>query len=212
MAGTRLPSEAALTKTYSVSRTVVREAISVLRTEGLVESKKGSGVFVLDLPEQDKKPFADLDATRISSAIELLELRSAVEIRSAGLASVRRSAAQIERLIENHRKLKALVEEGVSTAEIDFQFHCILAEATQNKRFIEFLSVIREGIIPRASLDKTTSDRVLKGPNPYLVKEHQLILDAVMDGDQAGAEAAMTRHLDNSLARYRAALKETGNR
>ena len=199
-----------MTKTYSVSRTVVREAIAVLRTEGLVESKKGSGVFVLDLPEHDKQPFADLDATRISSAIELLELRSAVEIRSAGLASLRRTAAQLEEMVDNHRKLVALVNEGADTSEADFQFHYLIAEATQNKRFGEFLSVIRKGILPRASLDEGTSDRVLKGPNPYLVTEHQAILDSIMDGDQAGAEAAMETHLDNSLARYRAALREAG--
>ena len=45
--GDRLPSESELTREYSVSRTVVREAIAILRADGLVEARKGAGVFAL---------------------------------------------------------------------------------------------------------------------------------------------------------------------
>ncbi|WP_240722873.1 FadR/GntR family transcriptional regulator [Poseidonocella sp. HB161398] len=207
VAGTRLPSEAALTRTYSVSRTVVREAIAVLRAEGLVEARKGSGVFVLDAVEPPRQPFADLDIDRVASAIELLELRSAVEIRSAGLAAARRSALQLEVLIGLHRGLAKRVAAGEPTRDADFEFHYAIAEATQNQRFAEFLSAIRPGIVPRTVLGQDAADPKLKAPNPHLVEEHEQILDAIMDGDPAAAEAAMKAHLDNSLARYRAFLR-----
>ncbi|WP_371743928.1 FadR/GntR family transcriptional regulator [Mangrovicoccus sp. HB161399] len=209
VAGARLPSESALTQSYSVSRTVVREAIAVLRAEGLVEARKGSGVFVLDRSDQQRQPFSDLDIDRVSSAIELLELRSAVEIRSAGLAAARRSAKQLERLIETHRTLARLVSLGEATRDADFDFHYAIAEATQNQRFVEFLSVIRQGIVPRTLLGQSAADPTLKAPNPHLVEEHERILDAIMEGDPAAAEQAMQAHLDNSLSRYRAFLRRS---
>ncbi len=56
-AGSRLPTEAALSKSFGVSRAVVREAVSRLASEGLVESHQGSGLFV---PEE--RPAATADA------------------------------------------------------------------------------------------------------------------------------------------------------
>ena len=46
--GNKLPTEAALALQFSVSRTVVREAVSRLKSIGLVDSRQGSGVFVKD--------------------------------------------------------------------------------------------------------------------------------------------------------------------
>ena len=48
--GQKLPTEGQLTETFGVSRTVVREAIASLATDGLVESRQGAGVFVLEQP------------------------------------------------------------------------------------------------------------------------------------------------------------------
>lgn len=203
VAGQRLPSEADLTRRHSVSRTVVREAIAVLRAEGLVESRKGSGVFVLNRPSQPDRPFSDLNSERISGAIEMLELRSAVEIRSAGLAAARRSAAQLDRLMASHATLVQLAQAGESTRDADFDFHFAIAEATQNRRFPEFLTAVRDGILPRAKLSEGRPDAKTVTPNPNIVREHALIVDAIVDGDPAAAEAAMARHLESSLRRYR---------
>jgi GntR family transcriptional regulator, transcriptional repressor for pyruvate dehydrogenase complex len=48
--GEKLPAEVALAPEFGVSRTVVREAISRLKHEGLLESRQGSGVFVSHKP------------------------------------------------------------------------------------------------------------------------------------------------------------------
>ena len=48
--GERLPSEIELTETHGVSRTVVREAVAALRSDGLVEVRQGAGIFVV-VPE-----------------------------------------------------------------------------------------------------------------------------------------------------------------
>lgn len=98
--GERLPSEAQLTQEFGVSRTVVREAIASLRSDGLVEPRQGAGVFVLEPAPVERRPFHNVDLARVSSLIEMLELRTAVEGDAAGLAALRRSPAQEEKIIE----------------------------------------------------------------------------------------------------------------
>jgi len=206
--GDRLPSESELTRSHSVSRTVVREAFALLRSDGLVESRKGSGVFALDpLTARQSGPFADLDIERLSGVIELFELRSAFEIRAASLAAMRRSADQIEDILRANDVVKAELESGGSTREADFAFHYAVAQASQNRRFPEFLTLIRSGIVPRVELEQGVAGlrRVYK-PNPDIVQEHARIADAIIDGDPDRAEAAMKAHLDDSLGRYRALL------
>lgn len=205
--GERLPSEAALTQVHLVSRTVIREAIAILRSDGLVETRKGAGVFALD-PAQRRRdtPFSELNTGRISEAIELLEMRSAFEIRSASLAAVRRSNAQLDAIVRNHEEVGACIARGAPTREADFQFHFAIAEATQNTRFPQFLTLIRDGIMPIAQLSETAGQQKA-APNPYLQQEHGAIVGAIMDGDAAAAEAAMKLHLDGSLRRYHEILR-----
>lgn len=136
--GDRLPSENALTREYSVSRTVVREAIAILRADGLVEARKGAGIFALETKPKPDQPFKDLTTQRISSVIELLELRTVFEVESAGLAASRRSAAQIEAIIDAHQRVGDCLATGSPTRDADFELHLAIAEATQNRRFPEF--------------------------------------------------------------------------
>ena len=208
--GDRLPSEAALSREHSVSRTVVREAIADLRSEGLVETKKGAGAFALD-PKASRKnhPFSDLDPARVSGVIELLEIRSAFEIRSAALAAARRSPAQLEAILAAHDAVRQCVERGENTREVDFDFHVAIAQATQNSRFPEFLMLIRDGIIPRAELGKSAAGQFQVVKNPYLVQEHGAIVAAIINGDAEAAEKEMKTHLDGSLRRYREILQST---
>ncbi len=88
-AGDKLPSEHELTETHSVSRTVVREAVAALRSDGLVEVRQGAGIFVIspDPALSGRK----VDRPRVASDLEVLEIRTPVEIEAAGLAALRRS-------------------------------------------------------------------------------------------------------------------------
>ncbi|WP_232830676.1 FadR/GntR family transcriptional regulator [Tropicimonas sp. IMCC34011] len=201
-AGDRLPSERELTEAHSVSRTVVREALALLRVDGLVEARKGSGVYAIG-PGRATKPFEDIDTERLSSVIELFELRSAFEIRAAGLAAIRRSADQIDAIEQTHEAVARAIEDGVSPREADFAFHEAIALASNNRRFPEFLALIRPGIIPRVELRSGGGPPRPYTPNPDLVTEHSAIANAIIDGDRDAAEARMEAHLEGSLERYR---------
>ncbi|CVI64401.1 MULTISPECIES: FadR/GntR family transcriptional regulator [Agrobacterium] len=205
--GDRLPSESELTREYSVSRTVVREAIAILRADGLVEARKGAGVFAVEVKPAKELPFNDLAVGRISSVIELLELRTVFEVESAGLAASRRSAVQVEAIVDAHRRIGDCLAAGLPTRDADFEFHLAIAQATQNRRFPEFLQLIRSGIIPRGELQGAAPGSRPKDYNLHLQEEHARIVDAIIEGDADAARQYMAAHLRGSLERYKVLLR-----
>lgn len=206
--GERLPSEAQLTREFGVSRTVIREAIAALRSDKLVEPRQGAGVFVLEPPPAEQRGFHNVDLARVSSLIEMLELRTAVEGDAAALAAVRHSPAQEERIIEAFNDFRASAASGQPTAEADFAFHIAIAEATNNPRFREFLHVMGPTLIPRrAVLEDGTEATLPPADLDRLMGEHEAILVAIQDGDEDRARAAMRQHLRNSQTRYRSMLR-----
>ncbi len=201
--GDRLPSEAGLTRAHGVSRTVIREAIAALSADGLVEARHGVGVFVLSPAPGTLPMLQPFDPSRISSIIEMLELRAAVEIEAAGLAAVRRSAAQEEALFERLEALEQLIRAGKPTTEADYAFHLALADAVNNPRFREFLEMMGRTIIPRATFGE---DQPETAPAEYLDQiqaEHARLADAVARQDEDAAREAMRTHLKGSQKRYR---------
>ncbi|WP_128255310.1 FadR/GntR family transcriptional regulator [Falsirhodobacter deserti] len=204
--GDRLPSEAKLTEAHGVSRTVVREAIAALRADRLVEARQGAGVFVLEAAEPEPAPFQNIDYVRLSSMIEMLELRTAVEVEAAGLAAQRRSAQQEERIIEAFRAVDAAIAAGEPTTAADYDLHIAIAEATNNPRFAEFLAMVGGSVIPRRAMQ----DAADAAPRTYLAQiqeEHDRIVSAILAGDEEAARQAMRVHLRGSRNRYRALLR-----
>src|SRR5262252_7741054 len=97
--GSRLPTEQELIAATGVSRTVVREAVAALRAEGLVVTRQGVGAFV---PENARRPFR-VDFNHLSSireVIEVMELRTGIEVEAAGLAAERASPAQVRNIVD----------------------------------------------------------------------------------------------------------------
>ncbi|MBB4569436.1 DNA-binding FadR family transcriptional regulator [Rhizobium leucaenae] len=191
-----------------MSRTVVREAIAALRADRLVEAQQGAGVFVLESPALPVLSFGNLDQARVSSVIELLELRTAVEVEAAGLAALRRSPAQEETIFERHHALRDCFNAGAPTSEADFALHLAIAEATNNSRFREFLSMIGPRIIPRAAMREGEPEPDQDAYILLIDEEHRQIVVAISNGDEEGAREAMRRHLRGSQERYRALLRE----
>lgn len=206
--GDKLPSEARLTELHSVSRTVVREAIAALRSDGLVEPRRGAGVFVLEPLAVPDLPFQNIDPARVSSIIEILELRTAVEVEGAGLAALRRSPAQEGTIIDRHRAVRRCMDGAESTSLADFELHVAIAEATNNPRFAEFLELMGQSIIPRAALRTLESDHASPGYLVQINDEHEKIVSAISYQDADGARAAMREHLHRSQRRYRDLIRD----
>lgn len=201
--GDKLPSEGRIAEDFGVSRTVVREAVAALRADGLVEPRRGAGVFVVEPTPGMTTPFRSVDHARISSIVDLLELRTAIEAEAAALAALRRSPAQEEKILHCHRSLQQLIAQQASKAEADFAFHVAIAEATNNPRFGEFMTLIGPNAIPRASLQLSPEPHYLE----QIYHEHARIVVAISERDCEGARRAMQDHLKGSERRYRDLLK-----
>ncbi|MBY8975931.1 FadR family transcriptional regulator [Rhodobacteraceae bacterium NNCM2] len=202
--GDQLPTEPELTDALGVSRSVLREAVSALRSEGLLESRQGAGVFVLRAQPKES-PLAiltDADAT-IADVIEELELRTAVEVEAAGIASSRASPAQMAEIQLRHQAFQQAVAEGRNTEEADFEFHRAIARATNNTRFVAFLSHLGERTIPRAKVRASIGIESAPTTDAQLNDEHRDIVDAILAQDGAAARKAMRVHLGGSMERYR---------
>ncbi len=205
--GDKLPSEAGLTERYNVSRTVIREAVASLRADGLVEARHGVGIFVLTNQPSPAHGFQTFETARISSMIEALELRTAVEIEAAALAAVRHSPAQEEAIRERYDDIEAQIGAGQPTMAADLAFHLAIADATNNPRFREFLEVMGRNAIPRASLQEGNAEET---PGDYLKQiqaEHRLIADAISARDPEAAREGLRTHLQGSLQRYRKLIR-----
>jgi len=200
--GQKLPTERALITEFGVSRTVVREAIAGLRADGLVAPRQGAGVFVLEPPDKiPSMPQFPTRFDRISSIIEALELRCAVEIEAAALAADRSSPAQQMRIREAFAAFVQAIERGERAEGPDFAFHLSIAEATNNKLFGEVLETLGKRTIPRSQIGEAGIV-----PPEYLQKirtEHREIVEAISASNPEAASNAMRLHLRGSQERYR---------
>lgn len=206
--GQKLPSEVELTETHKVSRTVIREAVAALKSDGIVEVRQGAGIFVLD-PAFQVTPARIVDKARVSSDLEVLEVRAPLEIEAAGLAAARRSPAQEEAIFECHRQVLRCIEENESIREADLALHVAIAEATNNPLFRQHLEFHGTAVIPQS---RPLPDPDFAEQTAYrrlIHKEHEAIVMAISDRDEEAARNAMRDHLRGSQARYRELLRNS---
>jgi DNA-binding FadR family transcriptional regulator len=104
-----------------------------------------------------------------------------------------------------HREVGACIAAGRATVEADLALHLAIAEASNNRRFVEILKMLGREMIPRAALDER-EDAGMMQYMERLHEEHRLIVDGISNRDQNAAREAMRSHLVNSQRRYRAYL------
>jgi GntR family transcriptional regulator, transcriptional repressor for pyruvate dehydrogenase complex len=203
--GSRLPTEQALMRALGVSRTVVREAIAALRSEGLVVTRQGSGAYVA--ADASRVPFriAPPDgAGSIADVLKIMELRLAVELEAAALAAERAAPAQVAAIGRALAGIDHAVARGDGAVKEDFDFHRSIADATGNPHFAQFLEFLGRYVIPRQSIRLSHgTPHQQRAYLDMLQKEHRRIADAIKAGDPSEARRAMRAHLSKSLERYR---------
>ncbi|MGH6625482.1 MAG: FadR/GntR family transcriptional regulator [Burkholderiaceae bacterium] len=198
--GAKLPPEARLVEQFEVSRTVVREAVSQLKSLGLVDSRQGSGVYVSAAP-----PFAPLnfDARQAESkeaVIQMVEVRRALEAEVAALAAQRRTAADVRRIRQCIAALDKAVKAGGDGVEEDVQYHRAIADAARNPFLISTLEYL--GQFLRGATRVTRANEARRTDFARQVSdEHDAILQAIEAGDPGRARQAAARHMNNAIKR-----------
>ena len=207
--GSRLPTEQELIAATGVSRTVVREAVAALRADGLVITRQGVGAFV---PENARRPLRiDFDQlSPLRAVLDVMELRTGIEIEAAGLAADRASPAQIRKIVDCLDAVDVALRRGEDAIAKDFALHCSIADATGNPQFKRFLEHLGRFVIPRQTIrgGPGIPKRVY---SETFQQEHRDIVQAIRGRAVAPARAAMRRHLLNSRKRYQRLAAKLGS-
>ncbi|WP_367998338.1 FadR/GntR family transcriptional regulator [Cobetia marina] len=206
--GSKLPTEGELCDAFGVSRTVIREAITHLKSLGLVETRRGVGTTVLRAKPVESRPAKHISPTTVEDILQVLELRLILEPEAANLAALRHDSSDRRTLESLHANfLAARATQSHSGAE-DFAFHYAIVKAAHNPFFDRFYEPLSDSVIPRSKLLSTDIDTEATQRYLYLVhEEHARILEAILDRDGPGAREAMYQHLGRAqemYAQYRA--------
>jgi len=191
-----LPGERQLAARFGVSRGSVRDALRVLETIGLIETRHGQGTFPHELDVgRLVAPLASILTYRHDPRDELLDVRRMFEPAVARVAAARITDADVEdlqRLIEaQRRKLKT----GASAIAEDTAFHATLARATQNRVIVGIMETLNNLLIEsrkQALKEKGRPARSLEG--------HQAVVAALRRRDPDSAARAMNHHIDQIAA------------
>ena len=193
-AGDRLPVEPALAESFGVSRTVIREAVSRLKADGLVRSRQGAGVFVSQARSQRAFRIAEPEGSGARLVREIFELRLGLEVEAATLAARRRSAEDLKALhaaVVAMEATKLGADDGVAA---DVDFHRRIALAAANAQFADLLRYLQVFLRQSISIARANTRR-----QPHLIdavmEEHRAVLRAIEAGDAEAAGAAMRDHL-----------------
>jgi DNA-binding FadR family transcriptional regulator len=197
--GDQLPTEQALASTFGVSRSVVREAIARLRSEGRVWSRQGRGAFVSEAPPSTVLTIDPDELQHRSSFGNLFEVRSILEGAAAALAAQRRTDSDIDVMQEILASMADAPYGSVVWLRRDLDFHRSIASATRNLYMAQFLVFVAERI--RESILASGHQQGSHGMAQMTLTEHQRILDSIVSRDAVAACDAMRTHLTAAAQR-----------
>ncbi|MDN7131174.1 FadR/GntR family transcriptional regulator [Vreelandella profundi] len=205
--GEKLPTENSLCDSFGVSRTVIREAITHLKSLGLVATRRGVGTTVLRSSSLEARPAERINPTTVEDILHLLELRLTLEPAAAELAALRHDDEDRQRLETQHLAFSNAFAQKSQAREEDYLFHFAIATATKNPFFQSFYKQWSQSVIPRAKLLSTDINPI--SSELYLERvqeEHSSIIEAILSRDAQAARETMFQHLNrarNMYAKYR---------
>ena len=195
----RLPSEVELSKTFNVSRPVVREALSRLRDDGLVASRRGSGTYVQRRPSSDVLRFTPLSS--IADMQRCFEFRIGLEGEIAFLAAQRADFQSIETIHNAMERLDHIIAGTQLGVDADFDLHLAIAEAADNRYYLSALSNLRESVAVGMNLARNLSLLKPRERMTQVQNEHVEIVRAIENGEPDDARRLMRRHIENAKLR-----------
>lgn len=194
--GDRLPAERKLAEQYGVARETLRQALRVLEADGQIAITRGAaGGAVVQHSPIDPRVVRNELLERAEEFRSLLELRVILETGAAELAAKRRSAVDLEVMLAAQESLLA-AENLYESRRADTEFHLAIARSARN------------GWIEQAVEDSRTHMFI---PTDVLGFEfikstshggHELILEAIRDGDSERAGRTMRDHISNTAHEF----------
>ncbi|WP_319416889.1 GntR family transcriptional regulator [Marispirochaeta aestuarii] len=174
--------EANLAEGYGVSKTPVREAIRQLEREGLISSVPGRGSIVSFISSGDIH--------------EVFEIREMIECETAAKAAKLDDKSELIKRREELYRLKEKLDQDAAEEGWDFcdDIHMVIMEIVKNHRLLQMYRDVLDSISRiRNNYGRKFSCRRLE----FIIDEHILVLDAIIDGDEELAQKRVRDHLVN---------------
>lgn len=201
--GDRLPTERHLSETLSLSRNTVRDAIRIMSSMGLVESRQGSGNYLSNKISRNISATVDfMLLLEQSNYLEINQIRRAIALecfRNIFHKCTPRDIRLLKKVVEKMRRTHR-------QSHYDKLFHDIILRISNNKLMISImnaLSMICEDLIN--NLFKLASTETLKD----IINSHNHIIESIINRDELAGYTAVNRHydlVDREICRWKEVL------
>jgi GntR family transcriptional regulator, transcriptional repressor for pyruvate dehydrogenase complex len=195
--GSKLPSQRELSQQFGVSRTAIREAISLLEASGTLRTEPGRGMFVGRTQGAAVIANGD-DAAPGYSKLDLCRFRYMIEGQTARLAAMRVTDHHVEALDRNLHRFKSQTRamDLHASAATDFAFHHLIVGYADVALFTDLHASHRAHLLSMIEMPRSLFNRAWEP-----VVEHERIIEALKRRDPDEARYYMESHIVRSAER-----------
>ena len=200
--GTKIPSENALSDSLNVSRVVVREALTRLRSEKIIVTYQGKGSFKAN-------PSNFSNSEKLQKTIDfydfknVVEFRSAIECAAVNAAIKEASDTELSELMVLAGEMEKRENDFTAFNAADYEFHAHIIKCSHNGLFLRAFNNCSEDIIATLAAMNNLSDS-----KEFALKVHREMADAIIKRDLKGVINIMRRNSEYNLARMSELLKQ----
>ena len=191
-----IPSEARLCKSFGVSRTVVREAIQQLKSQGIIHSIPGSGNYISRNDTSNIKRSMSLLASLNQDTplyLEILQLRELLELDCIKKVCTMPNRELLVSLESHLKTMRENFDQPEVFGQADHAFHLSLIKFSGNQLFFTLLESLYDSFL-EISLKVYNSLENLE----HICQEHQTITDAIKSQDPELASKTLLNHINQS--------------
>lgn len=186
--GDLIPTEREISERYGVGRSSVRESLRLLEAHRIIQPSGGGSYRVGERSSLLLSALEMLIALGGVTLTDLHDFRRMLEIeavrrvaRAADADAVAKIRAALQSMISHRLEPQAALRD-------DLAFHVAIAEATRNGAFIAAIHGVRGALAETVEAANVDIDEA--------IKQHQLIVEAIIAGDEEAAVARMEEHMD----------------
>ncbi|MBT0959300.1 FadR family transcriptional regulator [Alphaproteobacteria bacterium KMM 3653] len=193
--GERLPAERDLSERMGVSRPSLRAAIAELQEAGLLETRKGAGIFVSDaLDAAFPEALVRLFATHEDALFDTLDFRRDIEGLAAARAAQHGSATDLKLIAALMEKMEDDPEPDAESL-LDAEFHMAIVEAGHNAVMVHVMRSLYQ-VLRRTVVANRNALFMQDSLRSAVLKQHRAVNDAIQARDPDKARQALEAHLD----------------
>lgn len=189
-----LPSIGALAENFGISRPVIREAFKTLEAKGIIEVANGKKATIKPITSEPLYSYFQRSLQLETSIHEFMEIRKALELQGVRLAVERGTKEELNLLQKTTKTMRENLSNEDLFAELDVQFHLVLAQMSHNSLMVHLIESIREAI--KDSIQKGLRKRLTREQMEVVQGFHETIAQRITLRDADGAEKAMMAHFD----------------